>query len=103
MIVENIQEGLTSVSTGQSDALLATLAQASYHISELGINNIRIVGRAEFDTKLAFGMSAEFAPLVPLFNRAIDSISQKEKQEIFSFWGKQKICGKKRITLCLRK
>ena len=99
IIVNDIQEGLTSVSTGQSDALLATLAQASYHISDLGINNIRIVGRTEFDTKLAFGMSAEFVPLVPLFNRAIDSISQNEKQEIFSFWGKQKFAARMDYSL----
>ena len=99
IIVDGIQEGLTSVSTGQSDVLLATLAQASYHISELGINNIRIVGKTEFDTKLAFGMSAEFSPLVPLFNRAIDSISQNEKQGIFSFWGKQKFAAKMDYSL----
>jgi len=99
IIVNDIQEGLTAVSTGKSDALLATLAQASYHISELGINNIRIVGRTEFDTKLAFGMSAEFTPLVPLFNRAIDNINQKEKQEIFSFWGKQKFAARTDYTL----
>jgi two-component system sensor histidine kinase EvgS len=41
IIVNSIQEGLTAVSTGKVEALLATLAQSSYHISELGINNIR--------------------------------------------------------------
>jgi two-component system sensor histidine kinase EvgS len=88
--VDSIQEGLTAVSTGKVDALLATLAQASYQKSKLGINNIRIVGKTEFDTKLAFGMREEFAPLVPLFNRALASISQSDKQDIFRKWGKQK-------------
>ncbi len=89
-IVGSIQEGLTAVSTGKIDALLATLAQASYHKAELGINNIRIVGKTEFNTKLAFGMQKEFAPLVPLFNRALASISQNDKQGIFRKWGKHK-------------
>ena len=87
-IVNTLQEGLTAVSTGKVDALIATLAQASYHISELGINNIRIVGKTEFNTKLAFGMRKEFIPLIPLFNRALDSISKGEKQAIFDAWGK---------------
>jgi len=87
-IVDTLQEGLTAVSTGKIDALLATLAQASYHISELGINNIRIVGKTEFNTKLAFGMRKEFAPLVPLFNRALTSIDQGDKQQILRKWGK---------------
>ncbi len=86
--VDTIGDGLTAVSTGKIDALLATLAQASYHMSELGINNVRIVGKTEFNTKLAFGMQKEFAPLADLFNRALDSITPLEKQEILSHWGK---------------
>ncbi len=93
-IVDTLQEGLTAVSTGKIDALIATLAQSSYHISELGINNIRIVGKTEFSTKLAFGMRKEFAPLIPLFNRALDSISQAEKQSIFDTWRKHKYVEK---------
>ncbi len=92
--VDTIQEGLTSVSTGETDVLFATLAQASYHISEQGINNVRIVGKTEFNTKLAFGIKKELAPLVPLFNRAINSISLSEKQRIFNKWGKQRFATK---------
>ena len=91
--VDTIQDGLVAVSTGKVDALLATLAQASYHISELGINNIRIVGSTQFNTQLAFGMSQDFAPLVPLFNRALNDISQEEKQAILNSWGKQKFAS----------
>ncbi len=92
--VKNIKEGLTSVSTGKVDVLLATLAQASYHISALGINNVRIVGKTEFTTQLSFGMRKEFEPLVPLFNRALNHISQAQKQQIFSNWGKNKFAEK---------
>ncbi len=92
--VATIQEGLTAVSTGKADALLATLAQASYHISELGVNNIQIIGQTEFSTKLAFGMREEFAPLVPMFNRALSSINHAEKQHILNKWGKAKYVEK---------
>ncbi len=101
-IVETIQEGLTAVSTGEVDALIATLAQASHHISELGINNIRIVGKTEFNTKLAFGMREEFKPLIPLFNRALNTINQSEKQRIFNDWGKQKFAEKIDYGLLIR-
>ncbi|MEE9397523.1 MAG: transporter substrate-binding domain-containing protein, partial [Methylococcales bacterium] len=92
--VDTIHDGLTAVSTGKVDALIATLAQASYHISELGINNIRIVGKTEFKTKLAFGMRKEFAPLVPLFDRALGSIKPGKKQRILDAWGKHKFATK---------
>ncbi len=93
-VVDSIQAGLFAVSTGEIDALFATLAQASYHISENGINNIRIVGKTEFQTKLAFGMQQEFAPLIPLFNRVLSSISPSEKQYISEQWGKDKFANK---------
>ena len=93
-IVTSLKEGLTAVSTGEVDTLLATLTQASYQISEQGFNNIRIVGKTKFKTELAFGMSEKFLPLVPLFNRALDNINQKEKQRIFALWGKQKFVEK---------
>jgi len=92
--VEGIQEGLTFVSTGKVDTLIATLAQASYHISDLGINNIRIVGQTEFRTNLAFGVRKEYSSLVPIINKAIDSISPIERQKILDTWGKEKFASK---------
>jgi len=82
--VNTIQEGLTDVSTGKTDALIATLAQASYWITEMGISNIQISGKTEFKTQLAFGMQKEFTPLIPLFNRALKAIPKDEKQRIMN-------------------
>ncbi len=96
---DNIQEGLTKVSTGKVDALLATLAQASYHISEIGINNIRIVGKTEFNTQLAFGMRKDFAPLTSLFNKALNNITPAEKKNIQTIWGKPKYAPKTDYSL----
>ena len=88
--VDSIQDGLAAVSTGKVDALLATLAQASYHIGELGINIVRIVGKTEFDTRLGLGVRKSLAPLVPLLNRAMDSIDKGRKQQILDTWGRQR-------------
>ena len=85
--VDTVQEGLTAVSIGKVDALIVTLTQASYHITELGLNNVRIVGKTEFTNKLAFGMQKEFEPLVPLFDRVLANISHDDKRRIQRKWG----------------
>ena len=100
--VDSIQEGLSAVSTGKVDALVATLAQASYHISELSMNNIRIVGKTEFNTKLAFGMREGFLPLQAMFDRALDDITPDEKQQIMKKWGKHKYAEKIDYRLLLQ-
>ena len=92
-LVDTIQDGLTAVSTGEVDALFATLAQASYHIGELGINNVRIVGRIEFDTRLALGVQPELEPLVPLLEPGADAITKGQTQQILDRWGSREVCG----------
>ncbi len=87
--VDTLQQGLEAVSSGKADALLSTLAHASYAISNSAIQNIRIVGKTEFTNKLALGVKKEYAPvLIPLLNRAFDSITEQDKKKIFDKWGK---------------
>jgi two-component system sensor histidine kinase EvgS len=102
IVLESIQAGLTAVSTGKVDALLATLAQSSYHIADLGINNIRIVGDTGFKTHLALGVSEPYSPLVPLINRVLKEISQKEKYAILDKWGKRKFAEQINYTLIVK-
>lgn len=96
---DTIQQGLTAVSTGEVDALLCTLAHASYYIANQGINNVRIVGKTEFMTNLGFGVRKDYAPLAPLLNRALNSISESEKRRISDNWGKDRFVTKTDFVL----
>ncbi len=97
--VENIQDGLTAVSTGKADALLCTMAMGAYAISQMGLNNVKIVGKTEFYTELGFGIRKDYAPLVDIMNRAIKSITPEEHQSILKKWIKQKYVEKTDYTL----
>ncbi len=97
--VENIQDGLTAVSTGRVDALLCTMAMGSYAISQMGLNNIKIVGKTEFFTELGFGIRKDYAPLVEIMNTAIRSITPEEHQAILGKWIKQKYVERIDYTL----
>lgn len=88
--VDNIQSGLIAVSTGEIDALLCTLALCSYTISELNLNNVRITGRTEFDTKLAFGVQKDMPVLLAILNKAIGQITKEQQQQILDRWIKEK-------------
>ena len=100
--VDSVSSGLEAVSTGQVDALLATLAQSTYQSRRAGINNVRIVGRTEFTTRLALGVIPEYASLVPLLNRAIASISDPERATISARWSDVSFAPARDYTLVLR-
>jgi len=97
--VDNIQDGLIAASTGKIDALLCTLALCSYTIAELGLNNVRIVGKTEFDTKLALGVQKHLSELVSILNKAIGAINPGQQQVILDGWIKQKYAAKTDYTL----
>lgn len=88
--VNDIQDGLISVSTGKVDALLCTLALCSYTISEIGLNNVKITGKTEFDTKLSFGVQKNKPELLSILNKAISSIGREQTQQILDGWIKNK-------------
>ena len=97
--VDDIQSGLIAVSTGEVDALLCTLALCSYTIADLGLNNVRIVGKTKFDTKLALGVQKHQHELVSILNKAISRISPGQQQVILDAWIKQKFAAKTDYTL----
>lgn len=100
--VDDIQDGLVAVSTGKVDALLCTLALCSYTIAELGLNNVRIVGKTEFDTKLALGVQKDLPILVSILNKAINRIEPGQQQVILDAWIKQKFAANTDYTLALQ-
>ena len=97
--VDDIQDGLFSVSTGEIDALLCTLALCSYTIAELGLNNVKITGKTEFDTKLALGVQKNLPELLSILNKAINRITPKQQQIILDRWIKDKFAEKIDYTL----
>jgi len=99
--VDNIQDGLVSVSTGNVDALFCTLALCSYSIHELGLNNVKITGKTEFNTKLALGVQKDKPELLSILNKAIQNISQGQQQLILDEWIKHNYVEKVNYTLVI--
>lgn len=100
--VNDIHDGLISVSTGKVDALLCTLALCSYTISELGLNNVKITGKSEFDTKLALGIQKDIPVLLSILNKSINNISREQQQVILNRWIKGKFIDKNDYSLVIK-
>ena len=97
--VDDIQDGLISVSTGKVDALLCTLALCSYTIHELGLSDVKITGKTEFDTKLALGIQKDKTELLSILDKAINNITQGQQQLILDKWIKHEYVEKTDYTL----
>ncbi len=96
--VKSTKEGIESVAFGENDVFINTLAQTSYAIASLQLNDLRIVGRTEFSTKLGFGILKEHPLLKSIIDKALKDISPNIKNKILSKWIHQKYAEKPDYT-----
>lgn len=97
--VNNIKEGLIAVSKKKYDALLCTFALGSYTISDIGISNVKIVGKTPVVTNIGFGMKKEYEPLIKIINKALSHIDENTHYAILNKWVHQKYVERINYTL----
>ncbi|NOQ64066.1 MAG: PAS domain S-box protein [Methyloprofundus sp.] len=75
--------GLTALSEGKVDAYVGNLMSASYYISQLGLNNLKVaapIGLGEHH--LAFAVRDDWPELAQLLNKGLANISVAERNAI---------------------
>ncbi|NMP31919.1 transporter substrate-binding domain-containing protein [Thalassotalea sp. M1531] len=85
--VDTPAKGLEELSSGKTDVFISSLAQANYYIAEQGYSGLRIVGKTDYTLEVSFAVQPQHAPLVPLLNKVLNSISTAEKQQVLDRWG----------------
>lgn len=84
--VETIREGLRDVSFGVVDAFVENLAVAAWYIEQEKLPNLRVAGSLEATQELSIGISRHYPLLASSVSKALDSISESEKEQIVEKW-----------------
>lgn len=100
--VDNIQDGLEGVSQGRFDALLATMALASYTIADMGIHNVKIVGKTSIVMDLTLFVAKDQTILHSIINKALQSVSTSESHDILQHWIRSKYVEKSDYSMALQ-
>ncbi len=86
-MVDTPLDGLRSVSTGESDAFVGVLGVNVYLSNKYGITNLNVAGNYDMRTRgLRFAVRKEWPELVSILEKALDSIPENRKIEIFRKW-----------------
>ncbi|HHQ4571629.1 TPA: ATP-binding protein [Aeromonas veronii] len=85
-VVSGPKEGLAMVASGRGDAYIGNLAVISRLINEQFDDSLHIVAPTPFRDELAVAVREPYTPLLPLVNRVLASMSDKEKQQIRNSW-----------------
>jgi two-component system sensor histidine kinase/response regulator len=82
----SVVKALYGVSIGEVDAFVGSLAVGGYHIGQKGITNLRVVASTEYHYKFSIGVRKDWPELVTIFNKAIDTLDEQLKNEMFRSW-----------------
>ncbi|MCW9032945.1 MAG: transporter substrate-binding domain-containing protein [Rhodospirillales bacterium] len=85
-LAENVKKGLEAVSNGQTYAFVGNLAVASQVIRESGITNLKISGQTPYRFELSMAVRKDWPQLIPILQKALDSISPEERDTIYNHW-----------------
>jgi polar amino acid transport system substrate-binding protein len=84
--VPTIDEGLKMVSYGDAFAFLENIATSSHYIKENGLSNLKVSGDMGYHLELAMAVRKDWPEFTSILQKAMDSITEKEKDQIYSQW-----------------
>lgn len=82
----NLREGLKAVSEGKVYAFIDNLAAIGHIIREEGFSNLKVSGQTPYRFELSMAVRKDWPQLVPILQKALDSISEEERDEIYNRW-----------------
>lgn len=77
---------LNALSTGEVDVFVCQRAIATYYLEKQGLGNIYITGNIDYPNKLGLASRKDLPILDSILTKAVNSISRKEKERIFTKW-----------------
>lgn len=76
-------DGLRTLKRGDADAFVGNPFVIGYAIEEGHFHNVHAVGEIEFVYKQTMGVRKELAPLIPIINKTLKSMTPEQKEAYF--------------------
>ena len=86
VLVENTKEALNLVEEKKVFAAIDILPALQYNVNNHNSNDLKIAGTTDINFDLQIMVRDDYKPLMAILNKAIDSITQQERNEIYKKW-----------------
>ncbi|MDX1294849.1 MAG: diguanylate cyclase, partial [Sulfurimonadaceae bacterium] len=97
--VNSIQEGLNGLSSNQYDIFIANITSSLYYISKEMLTDLQVAGTLDISFEIAYGVREDWKVFHGILEKALFSITDKERQEILNRWVKVDVIQKMDYTL----
>ena len=100
--VDTPAEGIQAVLAGKADIFIHNVFSVEYYTRKLGLPPLKSVSNTPYTFDIAFAVTEELRPFIPIFQKVISGLIKRERQLIFDKWVNIEITRKldlKRIGL----
>lgn len=84
--VSTVADALRLVSAGKVDAHIGSVPITSYNIAAESLTNLAVVGVTPYKSNIAMAIRSELPLLASAMQKALDSITERERAEILRDW-----------------
>jgi diguanylate cyclase (GGDEF)-like protein/PAS domain S-box-containing protein len=85
-LADTVADALEKLSHGQVYAYIGNIATVSHVIKREGLTNIKISGNTPYKYELSMAVRKEWPEFLPILQKALDSISEQERDQIYRNW-----------------
>jgi two-component system sensor histidine kinase/response regulator len=80
------KEALRAVSVGKADAYVGSLAVGGYLIGQEGLTNLQVAAPTDYSRSYGIGVRKDWPELVGILNKAIDTLDDELRNDIYRRW-----------------
>ena len=84
--VDTPAEGIQTVLAGKADIFIHNVFSVEYYTRKLGLPPLKSVSNTPYTFDIAFAVTEELRPFIPIFQKVISGLSKRERQLIFDKW-----------------
>jgi signal transduction histidine kinase len=84
--VDTPAEGIQAVLAGSADIFIHNVFSVEYYTRKLGLPPLKTVSNTPYTFEIAFAVTEELRPFIPIFQKVISGLSKRERQLIFDKW-----------------
>ena len=85
-LADTVADALDALSHGRVYAYIGNIATVSHVIKREGLTNIKISGETPYRYELSMAVRNDWPEFIPILQKALDSITEQERDQIYHNW-----------------
>ncbi len=85
-LAENLSDALDALAVGKVDAYIGNIASVNDMLRRKGLTHLKISGQTIYKYELSMGVRKDWAEFTPILQKALDSISEQEHDQVHRNW-----------------